>query len=191
MAPWRLGVVLDVQRQKASVGLRPARLADNSLPEKRETVELPFEEMRWAKTARSSPKVATDVLQVGDVIWVSPKDPARPSAAWSLMQIPEIDGGLIAMDPHTGRVLAVVGGFAFAGNQFDRALLGKRQPGSVFKPIVYAAALDNGYKPTDQVLDEPIEIEMGRGRAPWSPRTTRAREPARALCAPASSSRAT
>ena len=170
VAPWRLGVVLDVQRQKASVGLRPARLADNSLPEKRETVELPFEEMRWAKTARSSPKVATDVLQVGDVIWVSPKDPARPSAAWSLMQIPEIDGGLIAMDPHTGRVLAVVGGFAFAGNQFDRALLGKRQPGSVFKPIVYAAALDNGYKPTDQVLDEPIEIEMGRGRAPWSPK---------------------
>ena len=68
------------------------------------------------------------------------------------MQIPEIDGGLIAMDPHTGRVLAVVGGFAFAGNQFDRALMGKRQPGSVFKPIVYAAALDNGYKPTDQIL---------------------------------------
>jgi penicillin-binding protein 1A len=170
VAPWRIGIVLDVQKTKASVGLRPNRLQDNTLTDKRETVEVPWEEMRWARTARSTPRTPSDVLQIGDVIWVSPKDPQRPSAAWSLMQVPEIDGGLIAMDPHTGRVLAVVGGFAFAGNQFDRALLGKRQPGSVFKPIVYAAALDNGYKPTDQILDEPIEIDMGRGRPPWSPK---------------------
>jgi penicillin-binding protein 1A len=170
VAPWRIGIVLEVQKTKASVGLRPVRLQDNTLPDKRETVEVPWEEMRWARTARSTPRTPGDVLQVGDVIWVSPKDPQRPSAAWSLMQIPEIDGGLVAMDPHTGRVLAVVGGFAFAGNQFDRAMLGKRQPGSVFKPLVYAAALDNGYKPTDQIMDEPIEIELGRGRAPWVPK---------------------
>ena len=86
------------------------------------------------------------------MIWVAPKNPAKPTGAWSLMQVPEVGGGLVAMDPHTGRVHAVVGGFSFATSQFDRALQAKRQPGSSFKPLVYAAALDNGYKPTSIVL---------------------------------------
>ncbi len=85
------------------------------------------------------------------------------------MQIPEVGGGLVAMDPHTGRVLAVVGGFSFAMSQFDRALQAKRQPGSSFKPFVYAAAIDNGYKPTSIILDAPIEIDQGPGQDIWKP----------------------
>ena len=86
------------------------------------------------------------------------------------MQIPEVGGGLVAMDPHTGRVHAVVGGFSFASSQFDRALQAKRQPGSSYKPLVYAAALDNGYKPTSIVLDAPIEIDQGPGKEVWTPK---------------------
>ena len=110
------------------------------------------------------------MLAAGDVIWVAPKDPDKPAGVWSLMQIPEVGGGLVAMDPHTGRVHAVVGGFSFATSQFDRALQAKRQPGSSFKPLVYAAALDNGYKPTSIVLDAPIEIDQGPGKEVWQPK---------------------
>ena len=127
--------------------------------------------MKWAKhRAAAAPKAVTDVLTAGDVIWVAPKNPTQPTGVWSLMQIPEVGGGLVAMDPHTGRVHAVVGGFSFATSQFDRALQAKRQPGSSFKPLVYAAALDNGYKPTSIVLDAPIEIEQGPGKEIWQPK---------------------
>ena len=170
LAPWRLGVVLEAQRTKAVVGLRPARQVDGSLAADREAVEIPFEEVRWARSGRAAPKAASDVLAAGDVIWVAPKDPTKPTGIWSLMQVPEVGGGLVAMDPHTGRVHAVVGGFSFATSQFDRALQAKRQPGSSFKPLVYSAALDNGYKPTSIVLDAPIEIDQGPGKEVWQPR---------------------
>src|SRR5215813_11880697 len=146
LAPWRLGVVLDAQRGKAVVGLRPTRQADGSLAAEREAVEIPFEEMKWARTNRGVPKAVNDVLSNGDVIWVAPKDAGNAAGTWSLMQVPEVGGALVAMDPHTGRVHAVVGGFSFATSQFDRAIQAKRQPGSSFKPLVYAAAIDNGYK---------------------------------------------
>jgi penicillin-binding protein 1A len=168
--PWRLGVVLEAQRTKAVVGLRPERKSDGSLAPEREAAEIPFDEVKWAKTNKGAPKAVTDVLHPGDVIWVSPKNPDQPAGVWSLMQIPEVGGGLVAMDPHTGRVYAVAGGFSFATSQFDRALQAKRQPGSSFKPLVYAAALDNGYKPTSIVLDAPIEIEQGPGKDIWSPK---------------------
>jgi penicillin-binding protein 1A len=170
LAPWRLGVVIEAQKTKAVVGLRPARQSDGNLVADREAVEIPFEEVKWARSGRAAPKVVTDVLSPGDVIWVAPKDPAKPTGTWSLMQIPEVGGGLIAMDPHTGRVHAVVGGFSFATSQFDRALQAKRQPGSAFKPLVYTAALDNGYKPTSIVLDAPIEIDQGPGKEVWQPK---------------------
>jgi penicillin-binding protein 1A len=170
VAPWRLGVVLEAQRTKAVIGLRPTRQTDGNLVQERDAVEIPFEEVRWARSGRAAPKAVSDVLAAGDVIWVAPKDPDKPTGTWSLMQIPEIGGGLVAMDPHTGRVHAVVGGFSFATSQFDRALQAKRQPGSSFKPLVYAAALDNGYKPTSIVLDAPIEIDQGPGKEVWQPR---------------------
>jgi penicillin-binding protein 1A len=170
LAPWRLGVVLDAQRGKAVMGLRPSRQADGSFVAEREAVEIPFEEMKWAKTNRGMPKAVNDVLGNGDVVWVAPKDAANTQGAWSLMQIPEVGGALVAMDPHTGRVQAVVGGFSFASSQFDRALQAKRQPGSSFKPLVYSAAIDNGYKPTSIVLDAPIEIDQGPGKEVWQPK---------------------
>jgi len=170
LSPWRLGVVLEAQKAKAVVGLRPVRQTDGSLVADREAVEIPFDEVKWARTNRGTPKAVTDVLAAGDVIWVAPKDPSKPAGVWSLMQIPEVGGGLVAMDPHTGRVHAVVGGFSFATSQFDRALQAKRQPGSSFKPLVYAAALDNGYKPTSIVLDAPIEIDQGPGKEVWQPK---------------------
>lgn len=167
--PWRLGVVLDAQATKAIVGLKPEKQQDGSLVDKREAVELQFDEVKWAKSKGKAPKSVTDVLSAGDVIFVAPKDPKNITGVWSLMQIPEVGGGIVAMDPHTGRVLAVVGGFSFDISQFDRAIQAKRQPGSSFKPFVYAAAIDNGYKPTSIVLDAPIEIEQGAGQDIWRP----------------------
>jgi penicillin-binding protein 1A len=168
--PWRLGVVLEVQRAKAVVGLRPGRQADGNIAPEREAVEIPYEEIKWANKKPSKAAGVGDVLATGDVIYVAPKDPANLQGVWSLMQIPEVGGGMVAMDPHTGRVHAVVGGFSYAASQFDRAIQAKRQPGSSFKPLVYAAALDNGYKPTSIVLDAPIEIDQGPGKEVWTPK---------------------
>ncbi|MGI9408809.1 MAG: penicillin-binding protein 1A, partial [Hyphomicrobiaceae bacterium] len=174
--PWRIGAVLSVEAKKIVVGLRPDKQVDGKFAEKREAVEIPLEAMKWAGKFRATnkrkgraPKKASEVVKVGDVIYVSPKDPTKLAGAWELMQIPEVGGGITAMDPHTGRVLAVVGGFSFSVSQFDRAIQAKRQPGSSFKPLVYAAALDNGYKPTSIVLDAPIEIDQGAGKEIWRP----------------------
>jgi penicillin-binding protein 1A len=167
--PWRIGVVLKVEPTKAVVGLRPEKQQDGSLIGKREAIELKFDEMKWAKTKKGAPKAAADVVSPGDVIYVAPKDPDNVAGVWSLMQVPEVGGGIVALDPNTGRVLAVVGGFSFAMSQFDRAIQAKRQPGSSFKPFVYSAALDNGYKPTSIILDAPIEIEQGPGQDIWKP----------------------
>lgn len=169
--PWRLGVVLDAQKAKAVIGLKPAKQQDGTLVKEREAVEVSLDEIKWAKVPqkKTTPAAVSDLLTAGDVIYVSPKDPANLQGTWSLMQIPEIGGGLIAMDPHTGRVLAIAGGFSFAMSQFDRVMQAKRQPGSSFKPFVYAAAIDNGYKPTSIILDAPIEIEQGPGLEIWKP----------------------
>ncbi|MEE8530994.1 MAG: penicillin-binding protein 1A [Hyphomicrobium sp.] len=171
ISPWRLGVVLTVAAKKAVVGLKPAKTQDGKLVDTREAVEIAFEEVKWAKSAKTKtvPKAVTDILSPGDVIYVAPKDPEDISGVWSLMQIPKVSGGIIAMDPHTGRVLAVVGGFSFHISQFDRAMQARRQPGSSFKPFVYATAIENGYKPTSIVLDAPIEIEQGPGQDIWRP----------------------
>ncbi len=178
--PWRLGVVLEAQKQKAIIGLRPARLQDGKLAKEREAVEIPLEELKWAKipVKKTEAKSVSDLLAPGDVVYVAPKDPANVQGAWSLMQIPEIGGGLVAMDPHTGRVLAVAGGFSFAMSQFDRVIQAKRQPGSSFKPFVYAAAIDNGYKPTSILVDAPIEIDQGPGLDIWRPENYEKKESA-------------
>lgn len=169
--PWQLGVVLDVSAKKAIVGLKPKKLQSGKLQSEREAVELGFEQVKWAKSAKTKkkPNSVDKVLSVGDVIYVAPDDQDKPQGAWGLMQIPEVSGGLVAMDPHTGRVLAIVGGFSFDMSQFDRSIQARRQPGSSFKPFVYASALDNGYKPTSIVLDAPIEIEQGPGKEIWRP----------------------
>ncbi len=170
MAPWQLGVVINMDKAKALVGLKPTKQPDGKLVVERVGVDIPYDEMKWANTKKGAKTAGpADVLAVGDVIWVAPKDPAKPEGVWSLMQVPEVAGGLIAMDPHTGRVQAVVGGFSYAASQFDRALQARRQPGSSFKPIVYAAAIDNGYKPTSIVLDAPYCKTQLNGEE-WCPK---------------------
>jgi penicillin-binding protein 1A len=106
------------------------------------------------------------VLQPGDVVYVSP---AKLSGQYRLQQVPEVSGAMVVEDPWTGRVLAMVGGFSYDQSQFNRATQALRQPGSAFKPIVYAAALDNGYTPSTLVLDAPIEIDQGPGLDTWKP----------------------
>ncbi|HKJ61325.1 MAG TPA: penicillin-binding transpeptidase domain-containing protein, partial [Hyphomicrobiales bacterium] len=191
LEPWRLGVVLEAGEKTASVGLRPERTASGRIEKKRETVPLSLGTVQWAREPlgydrRSNmklgkrPKAVTDVLSPGDVIYVAPPnrdndgnedndDDEGDAVAWRLVQIPKVGGAIIVMDPHTGRVLADVGGFSFAGSQFDRGIQAKRQPGSAFKPIVYATALDNGYSPSSIVLDAPLAIEQGAGQDVWKP----------------------
>lgn len=191
LAPWELGVVLKSSADRAVVGLRPGQTASGKIEAERKTVELPLKNVQWARAVVSGsgarvrlgkkPKAVTDVLSPGDVIYVAPraeenkdddedeKEDAGTADGWRLVQIPEVDGAIIVMDPHTGRVLADVGGFSFASSQFDRGIQAKRQPGSAFKPIVYATALDNGYSPSSIVLDAPLAIEQGQGQDIWKP----------------------
>jgi penicillin-binding protein 1A len=96
----------------------------------------------------------------GDVVYVA-KLGDDASTSYRLQQPPKVQGGLVAMDPKTGRVLAMVGGFSYAQSEFNRATQAMRQPGSSFKPFVYAAAMDNGYTPASVIMDAPIEIVSG------------------------------
>src|SRR5882762_726794 len=128
--------------------------------------------MKWAKpnSGPSKGKTPTKVSQlfaVGDVIYVEPL--AGKEGQFRLRQVPEVSGAIVAMDPQTGRVLAMVGGFSYDQSQFNRATQALRQPGSSFKPIFYAAALDNGYTPSTVVLDAPLEIDQGPGIGVWKP----------------------
>jgi penicillin-binding protein 1A len=122
------------------------------------------------------------------VIYVEPVDTA---GNYGLRQVPEVNGAIVAMDPHTGRVLALSGGFSYASSQFDRAMQAERQPGSSFKPFVYAAALDNGYTPVSKVDDAPISLPQGPGLPMWTPKNFGRQVCwARTTCAAASSCRA-
>ncbi|MGA7263412.1 MAG: penicillin-binding transpeptidase domain-containing protein, partial [Stellaceae bacterium] len=94
---------------------------------------------------------------------------ANSAGAFTLCQAPEISGALVAMDPHTGRVLAISGGFSFETSQFNRATQAKRQTGSSIKPFVYLTALDHGFTPSTLVVDGPISLPQGPGLAMWSP----------------------
>ncbi|MCC3245230.1 penicillin-binding protein 1A [Methylocystis sp. WRRC1] len=158
--PWRLAVVLDVNDSGARIGLQPGREKSGEVARERETGLLTAEGMRW--TGRS-PRAA---LTVGDVIYVEPFA-ARPGQ-YRLRQIPDISGAMVAMDPYTGRVFSMVGGFSFDQSEFNRATQALRQPGSSFKPFVYATALDNGYTPSSSILDEPISIQQADGSY-WTP----------------------
>ena len=166
-----MAVVLQVDDQSARIGLQPARDPSGAVGKDREIGLIPLDGVKWAKPAtgpgagRPIQKVG-QVLTPGDVIYV---DPMEQQGQYRLRQVPEISGAMVVMDPHTGRVLAMVGGFSFDQSQFNRATQALRQPGSSFKPIVYAAALDNGYTPSTIVMDAPIEIDMGQGGGIWRP----------------------
>ena len=161
VAPWRLAVVLDMTGNDAQIGLQPKRDPDGRVNRERETGTMLQTGLHWSRgTGRNG-------LTPGDIVYVEPLD-ARPGQ-FRLRQIPEVGGSIVAMDPYTGRVFAMVGGFSFDQSNFNRATQAMRQPGSSFKPIVYATALDNGYTPSSIVLDEPISIDQGPGMGVWSP----------------------
>ncbi len=169
--PWRLAVVLEVNAQSARIGLQPARDAGGFVSKEREIGIIPLDGVKWAKAAEGSARgkaitKVTQVLSAGDVVYVSPE---KTQGHYRLQQVPEVSGAIVAMDPTTGRVLAMVGGFSYDQSQFNRATQALRQPGSSFKPFVYAAALDNGYTPSTLVLDAPIEIDQGPGLGVWKP----------------------
>ncbi|MEO5336168.1 MAG: penicillin-binding protein 1A [Magnetospirillum sp. WYHS-4] len=98
-----------------------------------------------------------------------PPKPLHPAGIYGLRQVPEIDGAIVALDPHTGRVLAMVGGYAYERSQFNRAVQAHRQPGSAFKPFVYLPALEEGYTPSTLILDAPFVIDQGPGLPKWRP----------------------
>ena len=188
IAPWRLAVVLEATKDQAKIGLRPGRTPAGVLVKEREVGIIPFEEVKWARPKLKqgglggAPGSVTAVLKPGDVIYVAPREPKvaedgtvtgtpeELKGQWSLQQVPEIGGALVAMDPHTGRVLAIVGGFSFAASQFDRATQARRQPGSSFKPLIYTTALDNGYTPSSIIVDGPICLSQGAGMPQWCPK---------------------
>ena len=158
---WRPAVVLETAKDAATIGFV------NSL-----SGRLPFSEMKWMHQALEDgatgpePHAPGDVLQPGDVILV---EAVGKGETWSPRQLPKIQGGLIAMDPHTGRVLAMSGGYNPAMSQFNRATQAMRQPGSAFKPFVYLTALDNGFTPSSLILDGPFEYNPGHGQPVWRP----------------------
>ena len=169
--PWRLAVVLEVNAQSARIGLQPSREAGGFVSKEREVGIIALEGVKWAKAAEGSMRgkavtKVTQVLNPGDVIYVSPE---KSQGQYRLQQVPDVSGAIIAMDPWTGRVLAMVGGFSYDQSQFNRATQALRQPGSSFKPFVYAAALDNGYTPSTLVLDAPLQIDQGPGLGIWKP----------------------
>jgi len=166
---WRLAVVLDSSDAGLTVGLQPRFEASGALKPERETGTVSAEDMSWAmrhvvKGQRVKASSPAEVLKPGDVVFVEKRD----GNAYMLRQPPAVSGGLVAMDPHTGRVLAMVGGFSYSESEFNRATQAYRQPGSSFKPFVYAAALDNGYTPASVVLDAPISIKVGNTW--WEPK---------------------
>ncbi len=172
VSPWQIAIVTETTDTQATIGLQPAFLANGQFDAKRETGIVPLELMQWARRYGDGTKLGKeikavgDVLAVGDIIYVAP---AAEANQFHLVQVPDIEGSLVAMDPHTGRVLAMVGGFSYGNSQFNRAVQALRQPGSSFKPIVYAAALDNGYSPASVLLDAPIEFKLQNGDI-WKPK---------------------
>jgi penicillin-binding protein 1A len=166
---WQLAVALELAPAGAVLGLEDGA-----------TAALPLAALSWARAALPEgalgPQVtaADQVLQQGDVVWVA----AQPAAAdappdtppsYTLQQSPEVEGAAVALDPHTGRVLAMSGGFSFDRSVFNRVTQALRQPGSALKPFVYLAGLESGLTPSTILLDAPIVIDQGPGLGKWKP----------------------
>ena len=147
---WYPAVVLNVVEQSLTVGIEDGP-ADGVVPR---------EDIKWMRGDFAAN------FKRGDIILVM----AGEKGQWSARQVPEVQGGLVAMDVNSGRVLAMQGGFSYQDTVFNRATQAQRQPGSSFKPFVYAAALDRGYSPATIVVDAPIEVDTPQGL--WRPRNS-------------------
>lgn len=143
---WRAAIIEDVEGTTVRVAL--AQGGGGTLVN---------EDVTWAKAGKG--------LKPGDLIFV---EPVANAATFRLRQVPAVNGAMVVMEPQTGRVLAMVGGYSFSLSSFNRATQALRQPGSAFKPFVYATALENGFTPASVVLDGPITLTGGDGKA-WTP----------------------
>ena len=163
LAPWEIATVLAVAPNAAEIGF--ASGAKGSIP---------FEAMRWARKTLEDQKLGpplrqpADALAVGDIVVVERIEGKTDD--YALRQIPAIGGAIVSLDPHTGRVLAMTGGWSFEASQFNRVTQAQRQPGSAFKPFVYLAGLDSGFTPTSIILDGPVALEQGVGLGLWKPK---------------------
>ena len=146
---WKLAKVINISKFSAKIEI-----------ESKEKGFINFENIYWTRK-----KSFEDLLNLSDIIYVK----KIKKNEWSLKQLPKINGAIVVMDPYTGRVFAMVGGFSFKLSEFNRATQAKRQPGSAFKPFVYAAALENGFTPSTLVLDAPFVMEQGEGLKTWKP----------------------
>ncbi len=168
---WYPAVVLEVGSNDARVGIE-------GVEDDEDGHWIPAKDVQWARKRLSDGKlgrkaqVAGDLLEVGEVVHVRrmTRDDDGSFIRWTLRQVPEVQGGFMAMDVDTGRVIAMQGGFSYQHSEFNRATLAKRQPGSSFKPFVYAAALDSGYTPATVVVDAPIEVNTPQGL--WRPKNS-------------------
>ncbi|NIZ62890.1 penicillin-binding protein [Sedimentitalea sp. CY04] len=151
---WKAAVVLGVGDKEMQVGVEGVDAPG----------VVPRADIKWMKGSFK------ENLTVGDVVHVVAVTKDDSFQHWSLRQIPEVQGGFVAMDVNTGRVLAMQGGFSYQHSVFNRATQAQRQPGSSFKPFVYAAALDSGYSPATIVVDAPIEVNTPQGL--WRPRNS-------------------
>jgi penicillin-binding protein 1A len=163
---WQLAAVTAIDAGAASIALRNGTVG-----------EIPIGELRWARPTTRDQRLGRgvrrvgDVLEPGDIVLVEVvSDKGRKSAPiYALRQIPDVSGGLVVMDPNTGRIQALVGGWSFQQSQFNRSTQAQRQPGSAIKPFVYLTALQSGYTTSSMIDDAPIEVPQGRGLPPWRP----------------------
>ncbi|WP_366657283.1 penicillin-binding protein 1A [Fodinicurvata sp. EGI_FJ10296] len=181
---WRLAVVLEIDADGALIGF-----------EDRSRGWMDLESVSWARPHRGdgrspgpAPQSVEDVLALGDVVAAdasvnrpdyraAPRDEEASEAVaegdliprFALRQIPEIEGAVVVMDPHTGRVMATTGGYSFERSEFNRATQAERQPGSAFKPFVYLAGLEAGLTPSTILYDTPVAISQGAGQGLWRP----------------------
>ena len=146
---WKLAKVIDVGRLTINIEVEDS---------KKGTID--FNDINWTRK-----KSFKDFLKLNDIIYVKKIKENK----YSLKQLPKINGAIVVMDPYTGRVLAMAGGFSFTLSEFNRATQAKRQPGSAFKPFVYAAALENNFTPSTLVLDAPFVMDQGEGLKTWKP----------------------
>lgn len=157
---WYPAVVLGIADGEMRIGIEDV-IATEAEPQ-----VIPAKDIDWIRGG------FTDNFEVGDVVHVRrmTTDADGTFIRWTLRQVPEVQGGFMAMDVNTGRVIAMQGGFSYQNSVFNRATQAQRQPGSSFKPFVYAAALDSGYSPATIVVDAPIEINTPQGV--WRPQNS-------------------
>ena len=163
---WHAAVVLELSDKNVRIGIE-------GVAEVEAGHFIPMSDLKWRPMLENgSPgkkaRRPSDLLSVGDVIHIRAITKNDKFVRWSLRQIPAIQGGFMAMDTNTGRVLAMQGGFSYQTSVFNRATQATRQPGSSFKPFVYASALDSGYSPSTIIIDAPIEVRTPQGL--WRPR---------------------